>query len=69
MDTILTILKFIVIGIGVLIAIPLAIVLLGAALSLLGTILEFLLALLSVAVCFVLAAANAFFGAFFTPKE
>jgi len=69
MDTILTILKFIAIGIGVLIALPIAVVLLGIAVSILSAIVE----ALGIVLLFLVAAAasffNAFLEAFFTPKN
>ena len=69
MDTILTILKFIAIGLGVLIALPIIVVLLGVAVSVLGAVVEFL----GVVLLFLLAAAASFFNAFlemfFTPKN
>jgi len=69
MDTILTILKFIAISIGVLIALPIIVVLLGVAVSILGAVIE----VCGIVFLFFVAAAasffNAFLEAFFTPKN
>ncbi len=69
MDTILTILKFIAIGVGVLIALPIIVVLLGVAVSILGAVIE----VCGIVFLFLVAAAasffNAFLEAFFTPKN
>lgn len=69
MDTFLTILKYVAIGIGVIIALPIAVVLLGIAVSILGVVIEFMGLILMFLFAIAASLLNSFLELFFTPKH
>ena len=69
MDTFLTILKYVAIGIGVIIAFPIVVVVLGIAVSIFGAVIEFMGIVLLVIFAFLASLLNAFLNLFFTPKN
>lgn len=69
MEAFLTIIKYVAIGIGVIIALPIAVVVLGIAVSILGVIIEFMGVVLMLLFAIAASLLNSFLELFFTPKH